>query len=108
MKKILFAFVSVALLLTLTACEVHWYDQSYDVPWYVIAIPVTLFSVIMFVIAGTVISKKKYTCPTCRHTFHPPFWGAMVSIHIGSDRYFKCPRCGKRSFCPPARPSDDD
>ncbi len=89
----------VTLLLTLTACEVHWFDKSYDVPWYVIAIPVALFSVVAFWIGGTIISKKTYMCPSCRHRFHPPFWVAMVSIHVNSDRYFKCPRCGKKSFC---------
>ena len=108
MKKIILAVTAVALLLNLTACEVHWYHKTYDVPWYVIAIPVVAFSMIMFAIAGTVISGKRYTCPICGHRFHPSFWVAVVSIHVGSDRYFKCPRCGKRSFCPPARPSDDD
>lgn len=108
MRRIVPIFVLVTMLLTLTACEIHWHDKSYDVPWYMIAIPVALFSVIMFAIAGAVISKKKYVCPSCRHSFHPPFWVAMVSLHIGSDRYFKCPRCGKKSFCPLSRQQGDD
>ena len=104
MKKIFSILILIFLMLvTLTSCEVHWFDKSYDVEWYVIAIPVTVFSVIVFGIGGTVISKKKYVCPECRHKFHPSFWVSVVSVHVGSDRYFKCPRCGKRSFCKIAR-----
>lgn len=108
MRKIFSAAALVALLLNLTACEVHWFDKSYDVPWYVIAIPVAVFSIVVFFIGGKIISAKTYVCPECRHKFHPSFWVSMVSLHINSDRYFKCPRCGKKSFCKIAREDRGD
>ena len=108
MKKLIFSIMILWISVCLSACEVHWFDKSYDVPWYMIAIPVTIFSIIVFGIGGTIISKKKYVCPTCRHKFHPSFWVAMVSLHVNSDRYFKCPRCGKKSFCKIAREESND
>ena len=106
MKKYVCLTLILTAMLSLTSCEVHWFDQSYDVAWYVIAIPVALFSIVMFWIGGTSISRKKYVCPHCRHKFHPSFWVAMVSLHVNSDRYFKCPQCGEKHFCKVDREDD--
>ena len=74
-------------------------NTSYDVPCRLIAVPVIVYSVAVFYIAGKVISKKKYTCPSCGHTFYPKWWKAMFSVHINSDRVFRCPHCGTKDFC---------
>ena len=108
MKKMISLIVILMISLSLSACEVHWFDKSYDVPWYVIAIPVVVFSIVVFYIGGKIISAKTYVCPECRHKFHPSFWVSIVSLHVGSDRYFKCPRCGKKSFCKIARENSGD
>ena len=101
MKKIRFVilFLLLASILTLTSCRVNWFGESYDVPWYVVAIPTLIICGIAFFIAGMSIAKKLYVCPKCGSEFHPDFWLAMCSMHIGSDRYFKCPKCGHKGFC---------
>lgn len=102
-KRILLITLLLILTLTLTSCQVNWFGESYDVPWYVVAVPTLIFCCAVFFIAGRSIAKKLYVCPKCSGEFHPNFWLAMCSMHIGSDRYFKCPRCGHKGFCPVSR-----
>ena len=52
-------------MLTLTSCRVNWFGESYDVPWYVVAIPTLIICGIAFFIAGMSIAKKLYVCPKC-------------------------------------------
>ncbi len=94
------AFLLLILLaLFLTSCEAHVGNDRFDVKWYVIAIPATVFTVACVVIAGIVLSKNTYVCPECGERFHPKWWRAMLSLHDGSDRVFKCPHCGRKGFC---------
>lgn len=108
MKKILALFVLICILtFLLTSCQVNWFDQKYDVPWWVIAVPVTIFSVLVWIVAGKHIASKKYVCPKCNKTFYPKWWKAALSIHMNDDRVFKCPHCGRKGFCPLSRESED-
>lgn len=108
MKKILALFVLICILtVLLTSCQVNWFDQQYDVPWWVIAVPVTIFSVLVWIVAGKHIASKKYVCPKCNKTFYPKWWKAALSIHMNDDRVFKCPHCGRKGFCPLSRETED-
>lgn len=99
-KKILVLIVLICIMtLSMTSCRVNWFDKHYDVPWWLIAVPVTAFSVIVWIVAGKHIASKKYVCPKCNKTFYPKWWKAAVSIHINDDRVFKCPHCGRKGFC---------
>jgi len=88
---------SMALLLS--SCTVNWFDKQYDVPWWVIAIPVVILVLIFLVVARKCFSSREYVCPSCNHTFSPKWWQAALTVHINSDRVLKCPHCGKRGFC---------
>ena len=108
MKKILALFVLICILtVLLTSCQVNWFDQQYDVPWWVISIPITILSVLVWIVAGKHIASKKYVCPKCNKTFYPKWWKAALSIHMNDDRVFKCPHCGRKGFCPLSRESED-
>ena len=89
----------ILLALVFTSCEVHVGNDRFDVKWYVIAIPTTVFVAACVVIAGIVLSKNAYVCPECGKLFHPKWWRAMFSLHDGSDRVLKCPHCGRKGFC---------
>ena len=89
----------ILLALVLTSCEAHVGNDRFDVKWYVIAIPATVFAAACVVIAGIVLSKNTYVCPECGERFHPKWWRAMFSLHDGSDRVLKCPHCGHKGFC---------
>ena len=103
MKRL--ASLSFVLISTLhlTSCEVHWFSQSYDVPWYIVVVPTTLFIVLVTALTGYLISRKTYRCPSCQKTFHPPWHSAVISIHMGNRRVFRCPHCGHKGFCSPTR-----
>ena len=101
MKKKIFIMSALitAVTVLLTSCRVNWYDRHYDVPWWVIAVPVIIFSAVTLFAGGQYIASKKFICPNCYKTFHPKWWKAMLSIHVNDDRLFKCPYCGKKGFC---------
>lgn len=99
MKKIAIFFSMAFLSLFLTSCEVHWFDQSYEVAWWVVAIPTVLILAAAFFFAGKGISKTEYRCTHCQETFYPTWSKAAFSVHVGNDRVFKCPHCGKKDFC---------
>ncbi len=101
MKRRIFVFSSIVALmtLTLTSCKVNWFDKQYDAPWWAVAIPVAIFTVAVVFGCAKYISSREFMCPKCNQKFHPKWWRAMLSVHINSDRVFKCPHCGKRSLC---------
>jgi len=94
-----FALLCASLLspLVLSSCEVHFFSQSYDVEWYVIAIPTAIVVGATLIITGAVLSKNVYVCSKCGHRFHPKWWQTLT-IHVGSDRLFKCPKCGHKGM----------
>ena len=94
-------------LFFLTSCEVNWFNQQYDVPWWVIVVPVVVFSAIVWFAAGKHIASKKYFCPKCNKSFYPKWWHAAISIHMNDDRVFRCPHCGRKGFCPLSRDTED-
>ena len=102
MKKIkLFraGILLVSLPTLLTSCRVNWFDQQYDVPWWMIAIPVAVWSLAWLIGGSLYIASKTYRCPLCARTFSPKWYRAMLSVHVNGDRLFKCPHCGKRKLC---------
>lgn len=52
MKKVSIAWLMLVLSFSLTSCKVNWFDQQYDVQWWVIAIPVIIFFAIAWIAAG--------------------------------------------------------
>ncbi len=100
-------FLLCSIVILLTSCKVNWFDKQYDVPWWTVALPVVAIFLITWVVAGRHIASKTYVCPQCNHTFSPKWWKAAFTVHVNSDRVFKCPHCGKRSFCRLSRDRED-
>ena len=51
LKRILFIAILLIMTFTLTSCRVNWFDEQYDVPWYVVAIPTLIICCVAFFIA---------------------------------------------------------
>jgi len=60
-------------------------------------------STIVFLIAGFTALKFEvdagyYECKKCNHKFVPTYTEVLWSMHMGTTRYLKCPKCDKRSW----------
>ncbi len=94
MRKLFSMIALIVLMLSLSGCTVNWFDKHYDVPWFVIAIPVT----IIFLIAHIYIMSGTYVCPECGTSFKPK-WYQFSAFHFMGERLVKCPKCKKTNFC---------
>lgn len=45
------------------------------------------------------ISVGVYQCKKCGHELVPKYSEALLSMHIGTTRYLKCPNCNKKTWC---------
>lgn len=45
------------------------------------------------------VSVGAYKCKNCGNEIVPTYKKALNSLHYGTTRYLKCPKCGKRTWC---------
>ena len=79
----------------LSSCQVNWFGDYFDVPWYFIAVPILILSVVLYL---NMLSKT-YVCPKCHTEFKPQWYHVYITIHVNGSRVAKCPHCGRRGFC---------
>lgn len=102
MKKISIVFLLMfASVLSLTSCEVHFGQNSFDVPWWVIAVPVLFITIIIMVMVQKDIIGNSYSCPQCGECFKPKWYEFSAWLHINDSRVVRCPKCGRKGFCKP-------
>ena len=95
MKKLHLFFMLVICVFLMTGCRVQWFDYYYDVPWYVIAIPIAM----ILVIAHIYIMSGTYICPRCNTEIKPKWFQLYAYIHDNDERVAKCPKCNYIGFC---------
>lgn len=95
MKKISLFSILLLISLTLCSCRVNLVSTTVDVPWYYVAIGVTLLFAILYVS----IFSSTYICPNCKSEFKPKWYQLYVCIHMNGKRIAKCPKCGRKGYC---------
>ena len=95
MKKMLVIPMLVICVLVLSACRVHWFDHYYDVPWYVVAVPIVL----IIIISHIYIMSGIYICPKCNTEIKPKWYQIHTYIHYNGERVAKCPKCNRIGYC---------
>ena len=45
------------------------------------------------------VSVGAYKCKNCGNEIVPTYTQALNAMHMGTTRYLKCPKCGKRTWC---------
>lgn len=70
-------------------------------PWMLVAILVSciLFLIPCFYALKLEVSVGAYKCKNCGHEIVPTYKQALNAMHMGTTRYLKCPKCGKRTWC---------
>ena len=70
-------------------------------PWQVVTIlgACVLFLVPCFYALKLEVSVGAYKCKNCGHEIVPTYTQALNAMHLGTTRYLKCPKCGKRTWC---------
>ena len=95
MKKLLFAITLFTSTLLLSSCKVHWLGNAIDVPWYLVAIPIVLLLVVLYIF----MLSETYICPDCKTEIKPKWYQFSIAFQSGSKRVVKCPKCGRKGFC---------
>ena len=44
------------------------------------------------------ISAGDYECKKCHYRFVPTYKETLISMHMGTTRYLKCPNCNKKQW----------
>ena len=102
MRKLLLLPLSTFMLF-LISCKVHFTENTYDVHWSIIAI----LTVLILIIAGVSLAKKKYVCPNCNKTFYTSWFKCLFSGHVNDERTLKCPHCKQVGACYPSYDQED-
>ncbi len=58
-----------------------------------------LFLIPCFYALKLEVSVGAYKCKNCGHEIVPTYKQALNAMHMGTTRYLKCPKCGKRTWC---------
>ncbi len=103
MKKFLI-FILIISMIFLCSCEIHFGEKVYDMHWLFIAIP----TVLILIISGVSIAKKKFVCPNCNKTFYVSWIKCIFSGHINDERSLRCPHCKKIGACYPSYNQEDE
>ena len=96
MKKIRLLLLLLAVMALFTSCQVNWFGETRDVPWYYIVVPIVLIAILGYVI----LMSRTYICPHCKAEFKVKPYQLSVMIHMCRKRLAKCPKCGRKGFCP--------
>lgn len=94
-KKLLLAITLLTSTILLSSCKVHWLGNAIDVPWYLVAIPVVVLLVVLYIF----MLSDTYICPECKTEIKPKWYHFSIALHVDDKRVIKCPHCGRKGFC---------
>ena len=92
-------FLTVILAFFVIIC---WMAVTY-MPEDQIQLTIILVSVVLLLISCLYILKLEveagyYQCKKCNHRHKSSYKDVLLSMHIGTTRYLKCPKCHQRSW----------
>lgn len=64
----------------------------------IISVSTVLVIISMFYSLKLEIDAGYYECKACHHRHIPTYFSALMSVHMSTTRYLKCPKCGKRTW----------
>ena len=93
----LIGYLSVLVLMTFVM--IASYVDMADV-WRIVLIIFGFVNCLLGVAFALKIERDAgyYECGCCHHKYIPSYKQVVWSMHVGRTRYFKCPKCGKKSW----------
>ena len=65
----------------------------------IVAVSTTFLVIVAFYAFKLEIDAGYYECRKCHHRYVPDsYFKVMISPHLNTTRFLKCPKCGKRSW----------
>lgn len=64
----------------------------------IICASTTLFVISCFIALKLEIDAGYYECKNCHHKFIPTYMKVLLSMHMSTTRYLKCPKCNKKTW----------
>lgn len=101
-KQLLFlevVLIVLVLIIFLSCVLIASYVEMKDL-YRVLLIGIS-FIIFMFVMTYCLRIEQTagyYECGKCHHKYVPTFKSVILAMHICRTRYFKCPKCGKKSW----------
>ena len=90
--------LSIILLFVVAVMVIAFTSGNTIVMWYLFAAVFTLFLAGIFCIMEIERLAGSYECPFCHEEHVPSRTAMLLSPHIFTTRYLKCPHCNKRSW----------
>jgi transcriptional regulator with XRE-family HTH domain/DNA-directed RNA polymerase subunit RPC12/RpoP len=103
-NKTIWSSMWIIMIVSIVSLIVGIYVATLLIPegiWLLVAVLgiCTFFSVPCFYALKLEVSIGAYKCKNCGHEIVPTYSEALNAMHMGTTRYLKCPKCGKRTWC---------
>lgn len=94
--EILIGFISSIVFLTVMLLMPYFQNKAIAI---ILAVVSTIqFLITMFLCLRIEQKAGYYECGKCHHKYIPNFKQTLFAMHINRTRYFKCPKCNKKSW----------
>ena len=103
-NKIIWTSMWVLMSVSMIALLTGLFLVAFLIPegiWQVVAILALciVFLIPCFYALKLEVSVGAYKCKNCGNEIVPTYKQALNAMHMGTTRYLKCPKCGKRTWC---------
>ena len=103
-NKIIWSSMWVIMIVSITALIAGVFITTFLIPegvWQLVTIlgVCVVFLMPCFYALKLEVSVGVYKCKNCGHEIVPTYMQALNTMHMGTTRYLKCPKCNKRTWC---------
>ena len=103
-NKIIWTSMWVIMIISMISLFSGIFIVAFLVPEGIVQVIVMLALCVIFLLPcfyalKLEVSVGVYKCKKCGAEIVPTYHEALNAMHMGTTRYLKCPKCGKRSWC---------
>jgi len=103
-NKTIWSSMWAIMIVSITALIAGLFIAAYLIPegvWQLVVILglCVVFLIPCFYALKLEVSVGAYKCKNCGNEIVPTYTQALNAMHMGTTRYLKCPKCGKRTWC---------